>query len=31
MGLSRYAMMGLKAYNRGTFENHIILDWVDDQ
>jgi hypothetical protein len=23
--------MGLKAYNRGTFENHIILDWVDER
>jgi len=31
MGLSRYAKMGLQAYSRGAFENHIILDWVDDQ
>jgi len=31
MGLNRYAKIGLKAYNRGTFENHIILDWVDDE
>ena len=31
MGLNRYAKMGLKAYNRGTFENQIILDWVDDE
>jgi len=31
MGLNRYAKMGLKAYNRGTFENHIILDWVEDE
>ena len=31
MGLNRYAKIGLKAYNRGTFENHIILDWVDER
>jgi len=30
MGLNRYAKMGLKAYNRGAFEEHIILDWVED-
>jgi len=31
MGLNRYTKMGLKAYNRGTFEKHIVLDWVDDE
>ena len=31
MGLNRYAKIGLKAYNRGAFEKHIILDWVEDQ
>jgi len=31
MGLDRYAKMGLKAYSRGAFEQHIVLDWVDDE
>ena len=31
MGLNRYAKIGLKAYNRGTFEKHIILDWVEEK
>jgi predicted house-cleaning noncanonical NTP pyrophosphatase (MazG superfamily) len=30
MGLNRYAMMGLKAYSRGTFDKRIILDWVEE-
>jgi len=30
MGLNRYARMGLKACERGRFEEHIILDWVED-
>ena len=30
MGLNRYAKMGLKAYNRGAFDNHVILDWVEE-
>ncbi len=30
MGLNRYAYMGLKAYTRGAFDRHIILDWVED-
>ena len=30
MGLNRYAHMGLKACERGRFEEHIILDWVED-
>tara|TARA_Y100000296_G_scaffold77525_1_gene99218 strand:- start:247 stop:555 length:309 start_codon:yes stop_codon:yes gene_type:complete len=30
MGLNRYAMMGLKAYSRGSFDKHIILDWVEE-
>tara|TARA_Y100000034_G_scaffold101192_1_gene125302 strand:- start:671 stop:979 length:309 start_codon:yes stop_codon:yes gene_type:complete len=25
-----YAKMGLKAYNHGAFDNHTILDWVED-
>jgi len=31
MGFDRYAKMGLKAYNRGAFDRHIVLDWVDDE
>jgi hypothetical protein len=23
--------MGLKAYSRGAFEQHIVLDWVDEE
>ena len=30
MGLNRYARMGLKAYSRGAFEDHLILEWVED-
>jgi len=30
MGLNRYTSLGAKAVDKGRFDDHIILDWVED-
>ena len=31
MGLNRYTCLGEKAVSKGRFDDHIILDWVEDE